>query len=346
MSPSDLTGIRSRLLRWYRQNLRDLPWRRTSDPYAIWIAETMLQQTQVKTVLPYYRRFLKALPTIQALDRASLQRVLTLWSGLGYYRRAENLKKAARKIVREHHGRLPRERHDLLALPGVGSYTAGALLSIAFNRPFPAVDGNARRVLTRVFNVKGDKKLASLAHELAHCASPGRLNQALMELGATICLPRLPRCAKCPFVKFCDAYGSGQAQIGRQAVSKQTIRKVDWPLLVIQSGSRILLHRRASNGILAGLWEVPGGEKKQGETAQETLVRHLDGLSNRVTSISLIGQVGHSITNRRIRAPIFRGRLDGRTALPRSSWRWVSCSNLHRHPLSSLSRKAIKLAGE
>jgi len=163
----DFKRLRQKLLLWYARNHRDLPWRRTRDPYAIWIAETMLQQTQVKTVLPYYRRFLNAFPTIQALDRASPQRVLTLWAGLGYYRRAENLKRAARRIVREHHGKISRDWNYLIALLGVGSYTAGALLSIAFDQPFPAVDGNTRHLLTRVFNAKNEKELAKIARRLA-----------------------------------------------------------------------------------------------------------------------------------------------------------------------------------
>src|SRR3954471_7817846 len=152
MIKNNFPSLRRTLVTWYQKNKRDLPWRKTSDPYAIWVSETMLQQTQVKTVVPYYQKFLEAFPTIAQLDRAPLSRILRLWSGLGYYRRAENLKKAARQIMRQHNGSLPRDYERLRALPGIGEYTAGAVLSIAFNRRYPAVDGNVRRVLSRVFN--------------------------------------------------------------------------------------------------------------------------------------------------------------------------------------------------
>ena len=342
----DFKRLRQKLLFWYARNHRDLPWRRTRDPYAIWIAETMLQQTQVKTVLPYYRRFLNAFPTIQALDRASPQRVLTLWAGLGYYRRAENLKRAARRIVREHHGKIPRDWNHLIALPGVGSYTAGALLSIAFDQPFPAVDGNTRRLLTRVFNAKNEKELAKIARRLAQHPRPGRLNQALMELGATICLPRDPRCGECPIATFCDAFKTARPLMTRARARKRPTRKIDWPLVLIQSGREILLRRRPSGGLLGGLWEAPGGEKRKEESAKDALMRHLNGLGRHVKSMVLVGEIRHSITDRRIRATIFNVQLRKRTAPPDSTWSWIASSSLQRHPLSSLTRKALRLVAE
>ena len=342
----DFKRLRQKLLFWYGRNHRNLPWRRTRDPYAIWIAETMLQQTQVKTVLPYYRRFLKAFPTLQALDRASMTQVLTLWSGLGYYRRAENLKKAAHKILRGHHGRIPRDWEDLLALPGVGPYTAGALLSIAFDQPFPALDGNTRRVLTRLFNQTREKELKKIAARLARHPQPGRLNQALMELGATICLPRDPQCGRCPIYRSCDGFKSGRSRITQSSTRKRKIKKVEWPLLLIQNNGKILLRQRPSGGTLAGLWEAPGGEKRRDETVRSALKRLLNGLGRHIKSIYFLGEIHHSITDRRIRAPIFRGEFHKRTELPHSTWTWVPSSSLRQHPLSSLTRKALRLAAQ
>src|SRR5262245_4930701 len=188
MAPKNLSAIRRKLLRWYDKHRRDLPWRRTSDPYAIWIVETMLQQTQVTTVTPYYERFLRALPNVRALNRAPLNKVLALWSKLNYYRRTENLKKSAREILRKYGGHFPDDYDALLALPGVGDYTAGALLSIAFQKSFPAIDGNARRVLHRLFVPRNDRQLRQAAVTLVPRSRPGYFNQGLMELSATICV--------------------------------------------------------------------------------------------------------------------------------------------------------------
>lgn len=343
MSTKNLNRIRQNLLRWYDQNQRDLPWRRTRDPYAIWIAETMLQQTQVKTALPYYRRFLRAFPTIQALDRASKEEVLALWSGLGYYRRAANLKKAARGIMRAHRGKIPREFKALRALPGVGPYTAGALMSIAFNKPYPALDGNARRVLTRIFSAKREKDLRGIGEQMVSPSHSGHLNQALMDLGSTICSVREPNCPSCPIGRSCAASSSGCFQLKVPSATKRRIEKVEWPLAVIQNNQKILLRRRPPGVILGGLWEIPGGEKKKGETLQAALTRHLDDLGETVKPDSFIGEIRHSITHRRIRAPLFACVCSkvNKIRPPGPDWRWVSLSSLKRYPLSSLSLKAI-----
>lgn len=339
-----LNRIRRRLLSWYQKNRRDLPWRRTRDPYAIWIAETMLQQTQVKSALPYYRRFLKAFPTIEALDRAAKGEILALWSGLGYYRRAENLKRAARIIMREHRGQIPRDFTSLRALPGVGPYTAGALMSVAFNQPYPALDANARRVLARIFNVRGEKDLWDIGSRLVPRSRPGNWNQALMELGATICVARDPNCPLCPIGRFCAASSSGCFQLKLPSATKRRIEKVEWPLAVIQNNKKILLRRRPAGGLLGGLWEVPGGEREKGESPEATLSRHLNGLGKSVGPLSFVGEVRHSITYRRIQAPVFFISHNHKSLRPRSGWRWASLSSLQRYPLSSLSLKAIKLA--
>lgn len=342
MSQPKLNQIRGRMLAWYQKNRRDLPWRQTRDPYAIWIAETMLQQTQVKTVLPYYRRFLRALPTIGALDRTPKAKILALWSGLGYYRRAENLKKAARIMMREHRGKMPRHFDALRALPGVGSYTAGALTSIAFNQAAPALDANARRVLERIFKVGGEKDLRDIGSRLVPRSRPGDWNQALMELGATICVAREPNCRLCPVSRFCATLRFGCFQSKAPSAAKRKAQRVQWPLVVLQDNKKILLRLRPAGGLLGELWEVPGGERKQRESLQGALTRHLNGLGKIVNPAVLAGEVRHSITQRRIRAPVFFFPQYRKSLPSGSNWRWVALSSLHRYPLSTLSRKAIE----
>jgi A/G-specific adenine glycosylase len=344
MSPIHPAPIRRSLLGWYEKNKRDLPWRRTSDPYAIWISETMLQQTQVKTVLPYYERFMKALPTIAALNRAPLRRVLQLWSGLGYYRRAENLKKAAAEMMQQHGGTMPQDYDKLRALPGVGEYTAGAVLSIAFRKPYPAVDGNARRVLGRLFSVHDAKTLRLAAEQLVPTSKPGAFNQAVMELGATLCLPREPRCSLCPLARHCQSHnGNGAAKSPTPRNIKKFI-DVIWPLTIVRHGGKILLRRRANRGLLSGLWELPGGERCGRNSAVLTIRQHLDDIAI-ADSPRRIGEIRHSITHRRIRSPVFLIELAGdqKPKLPDLRWRWVAPAALERYPLSSMTVKAARI---
>ena len=213
--------VAKKLGQWYRKNARDLPWRRTRDPYAIWISEIMLQQTQVKTVIPYFERWMRAFPTVEALARAPLQAVLKQWEGLGYYRRVRNAQAAAVQIVERHGGQFPTTFAEVLALPGVGRYTAGAICSVAFHQPTPILDGNVIRVLSRLFGIEGNprdksvnKKLWSLAEALVSVpgVEPSQLNQALMELGALICLPRLAKCAECPVKGRCLALAANRVE--------------------------------------------------------------------------------------------------------------------------------------
>jgi A/G-specific adenine glycosylase len=345
MPPTNLALIRRRLLGWYQKNRRDLPWRRTSDPYAIWISETMLQQTQVKTVLPYYEKFLKAFPTITALDRAPLLQVLRAWSGLGYYRRAENLKKSASKLMRRHGGTMPQDYEDLRALPGIGDYTAGAILSIAFQKNYPAVDGNARRVLGRLFNITGAKRLRTAAEELISKSNPGNFNQAIMELGATICLPAEPLCSVCPLAKHCRLHSGGGSSKRLSSQKKFKLRNVTWPLAIIRRGEKILLRRRGKTGLLAGMWELPGGEKSSSHGVLTTLRRHMQEIGPVSTIPLSIGEIRHSITNSRIRCPIFLFNLavNEPIGLPGSGWRWVAPAALDRYPASSMTLKAARV---
>jgi A/G-specific adenine glycosylase len=344
MAAKNFPTIRRRLLRWYDRNRRDLPWRRTSDPYAIWISETMLQQTQVVTVLPYYEKFLRAFPTVEALHGAPLEKVLRAWSGLGYYRRAENLKKAARQIMREHNGRVPHDYEKLRSLAGIGEYSAGAILSIAFAQRYAAVDGNVRRVLSRVFAIADDKKLLSVAAALVPRARPGDFNQALMELGATHCAPREPRCERCPLAGHCTLRANKSAQVVHRRTKQIKFRNVLWPLAIVRQRGRILLRRRAVNGLLARLWELPGGEIAARALPLESLRCELRPLRCDVENRNHIGEIRHSITYRRIRAPIYviDCRADLTLRLPNKQWRWFDQASIPDQAMSSMTAKALK----
>ena len=257
------------LLEWYGRSSRDLPWRRTRDPYAIWVSETMLQQTRVETVLPYYARFLRELPDVASLAEAPEERVLALWSGLGYYRRARMLHAAAKTVAGEHGGRVPESPEALRKLAGVGAYTAGAIASIAFGRRAALVDGNVARVLARVFAIEDDVKSAAgagrvwaLAEQLvAEVDGPaGDWNQALMELGAMVCTPRDPRCGECPVSAGCEGRARGIAgELPRTSPKRKplAVRRV---ALVIASASHVLLARRRRESLFGGLWEPPAAD--------------------------------------------------------------------------------------
>ena len=345
MSAKNSSALRRKLLRWYEKNKRDLPWRRINDPYAIWIAETMLQQTQVKTVLPYYDGFLTAFPNVDTLARAPRERVLRLWSGLGYYRRAENLSSAARQLMRRNRGKIPRDYDELRALPGIGDYTAGAILSIAFQQRYPAVDGNVRRVLSRLFDLKNQTEVRARATQLLPRSRPGDFNQALMELGATLCAPRMPNCAACPVNSECAARQSGD--FGRLPLSrkKNDFKDVTWPLAVVRRRGKILLRRRAATSVLARLWELPGGEIVKREKAEIALRRELHDSAGSFPAPRRIGELRHGITYRRIRAPVylFDCPSAARIGLPGTNWRWATVSELDDFPMSSMIRKALRV---
>jgi A/G-specific adenine glycosylase len=344
MPAKNLSPIRRNLLRWYDRHKRDLPWRRTDDPYAIWISETMLQQTQVATVLPYYEKFLRAFPTIEALDRAPLERVLRAWSGLGYYRRAENLKKAARHIRRVHGGALPRQLGALSQLPGIGDYTAGALMSIAFHQRHAAVDSNARRVLGRLFALGDAKPLHAIAGALVPRSRPGDFNQALMELGATLCIPRDPKCKQCPLSSNCAASSSPRRSLQRRHRKQIKFKDVTWPLAIVRQHGRILLRRRGDNGLLARLWELPGGEITAQAEPLAFLRSELKQLDRTIKGQKPIGEIRHSITYRRIRAPIYLIDCPASVELrlPDNHWRWIDPISLPNQAISSMTAKALK----
>ena len=267
----DAATLRETLLAFYDRARRDLPWRRTDDPYAVWVSEVMLQQTRVDTVVPYYQRWMERFPDVSALARADEDDVLGMWKGLGYYSRARNLHRAAQIVREEYHGRLPEDPGALKALPGVGDYTAGAIASIAFRRAEPVVDGNVRRVLSRLLDMEAPSpsELRTRAAELVDPGRPGDFNQALMELGARVCTPGAPDCGSCSWQSTCLALARGTVSLrpAPRARGPVPIRRFRVAVVALASGEgiRLLLRKRPGSGLLAGMWEFPAEEVAVGE---------------------------------------------------------------------------------
>lgn len=265
----ELKNITMPLLQWFAYNQRDLPWRRTKNPYHIWVSEIMLQQTRVEAVKPYYERFLQTLPTVEKLAEADEEIILKLWEGLGYYSRVRNMQKAAQQIMEEHDGIFPADYAKLLKLKGIGPYTAGAVGSIAFDLPVPAVDGNVLRVMSRItadaadISLQATKKMwEERIKEIMPEDSPGNLNQALMELGATVCLPNgAPKCEICPVRKYCEAYRRGTISLYPVKAEKKARTVVYLNVFFCVDGEKIAIGKRGKKGLLSGLWELPNAER-------------------------------------------------------------------------------------
>ena len=333
------------LLAWYAEHRRDLPWRRETDPYAVWISESMLQQTRVSTVIPYYERFLKRFPSASALAAAEVDEVLGLWSGLGYYSRARRLHAAAVQLVKEHGAEFPKERRAAEALPGVGAYTAGAVLSIAYGLEERLIDGNVQRVLARWFAVEGVVTKAGPRRIIEEMASalvdgvgdPGSWNQALMELGATVCLPQAPSCEDCPVSSECAAKARGLQSVLPELAAKPTPIDVELEVFVVSDRGRVLLRKRSEDGRMAGLWELPTREV----ATEEPLLFPLEVEADLLRSAE-VGSIRHSITRHRIQARVLRADLGGIELPPR--WAWFSRAELEALGLTGMTSKALAKA--
>jgi len=339
------------LLAWHQPLLRHMPWRNTPDPYRIWLSEVMLHQTQVQTVIPYYERFLSAFPTLQDLAAAPLDDVLKVWEGLGYYARARNLHAAARQMMTRHGGQIPQEHHALLALPGVGPYTAGAVLSIAFGQDYPAVDGNVIRVLCRVFNIAADprrgvvrQKLWALAEQMLPKGRAGDFNQALMDLGALVCTPKNPQCDTCLWRDECQAKQLGvQAQRPVRGV-RRVLPHYDIAVGVIWRGEHILIDKRRPEGLLGGLWEFPGGKIEHGETPSQALVREAtEELGIQVGDAQPFMTVHHAYTHFKVTLNVLQARwLSGELqCYACTDWRWETVENLRQYAFPTANQKII-----
>lgn len=351
------TRLASRLLNWYRQNSRTLPWRGDPDPYAIWVSEIMLQQTRVETVIPYFDKWMKLFPTIDDLANASEQGVLNAWEGLGYYSRARNLHKAAKIVTDQYEGKLPRDPHMLLQLPGIGRYTVGAIASIAFGLDEPTLDGNLRRVFARLFDVSepadspgGEKILWKLAEEYLPKGQAGDYNQALMDLGATICLPKNPRCLICPLMEICVSRANGtQEQRPVLKPKKETphhnhaagviLRRLDNTL-----HDEVLIAKRPSRGLLGGMWEFPNGRVK-GDPAKGLESALETGYKLKVRRGEALDVVQHAYTHFRVTVHAFRCELVSMSV--NESLKWVKLGELDNYPMGKVDRQiARKIDGK
>jgi A/G-specific adenine glycosylase len=337
------------IVRWFQKNARDLPWRRTRDPYGIWISEVMLQQTQVKTVIPYWERWMQLFPDVHALANAPEEQVLRAWEGLGYYTRARNLQRAARIISTDNRGEFPRDFEQVLALPGVGRYTAGAICSIAFGQPAPILDGNVARVLSRLFVITGNPRELNTKEQLWKIGAQlvlaafgekrnkkesrcSELNQGLMELGATICTPRDPDCGKCPVRTACGACASGRVnELPRKTLRVKPKIRV-FHAYILRNGAEVLVRRRSADVVNGGLWEFPNLETTGDAPAE------LAG-----TLLKPFSTIRHTITNNRITLKAFDGivasKSSGLQFARQFDAEWREVDGLHQLPFSSAHAK-------
>ena len=348
--------IQRKLLAWYDKTKRDLPWRNTNDPYSIWVSEIMLQQTQVKTVIPYYERWIKTLPTIDKLANAPEKKILKLWEGLGYYSRAKNLKKSAKIICKEMNGKLPNTVKNLQNLPGIGRYTAGAISSIAFGLKAPVLDGNVKRVLSRLFCINengatsaSEDRLWQKAEDLLPASRPGDFNQALMELGATVCIPKSPKCQQCPVRTICKAFLKNR--VNQFPPSKKNIpsKKIEVSAGIIIKNKKVYIQQRAKDGLMGGLWEFPGGKRKKGESSEECLRREIkEELGVNVVSLNKVMTIKHTYTQFRVTLTVFNCKLQKKQIRPDGceQWKWVSLSNLKKYPFPAANVKIVKYLTE
>ena len=348
--------LAERLLRWYAHHRRTMPWRDHPDPYAVWVSEIMLQQTRVDTVDAYFRRFYHAFPTVDALAAASIDDVLKQWQGLGYYSRARNLQKAAKQLVADHDSQLPADVDALLALPGIGRYTAGAIASMAFGQREPVVDGNVIRVLSRLFAIHDDpkraavgKQLWALAGALVPAAAPGDFNQALMDLGSTVCTPRNPTCGACPWTRFCQGRKTGAQNELPFSQPSKPLPHHTIVVGVIHRGrgqrERVLIDQRQPDQMLGGMWEFPGGKVEPGETHAGALAREVrEEVGLVVTVGDHFATVNHAFSHFKITLHAYHCRVKSGTAraIECAKVQWVTRDELHLYALPKATLKVIE----
>lgn len=350
-----LKRFRNALTRWYSRQGRDLPWRRSRDPYPIWISEIMLQQTTVAAVIPYFERFLQRFPTLDVLARADEHDVLRHWEGLGYYSRARNIHKTARVIVESLAGNFPQQVPELLDLPGIGRYTAGAVASFAFDRRAPILEANTLRLYCRLLGYTGDPRskegqelLWHFAEEILPKRQPGQFNQALMELGQTVCSPVRPACENCPVNLCCGAFARGLQETIPQPVRKPEITAVTETSVIVRRGSQCLLVQRQPGERWAGLWDFLRFEGDTGDVPPGEIpprVRATTGLE--VAGMELLTEIRHSVTRFRITLRCYTAESRrGKARTEPREHRWVPVSELQEYPLSVTGRKLARLLEE
>ncbi|NEO84187.1 MAG: A/G-specific adenine glycosylase [Spirulina sp. SIO3F2] len=343
--------MRRSLLNWYQHQGRSLPWRGETDPYKIWISEIMLQQTQVKTVIPYYQRWLEQFPTVQSLAQADQQTVLKAWEGLGYYARGRNLHKAAQQICQQHQGEFPRQLEQVLALPGIGRTTAGGILSAAFNQPLAILDGNVKRVLARLTALPVPPKqvikmLWAVSEALLDPQQPHDFNQAIMDLGATVCLPKQPTCLLCPWQQACYAYADHrQNQLPMRTPSAPLPVKKIGVAVIRNAAGQILIDRRLEEGLLGGLWEFPGGKIEPGETVEACIEREIrEELDIAIAIDEHLITIDHAYTHFKVNLQVYLCTYGSGEPKPLESQeiRWVDLDQIDEFPFPKANQQIIQ----
>jgi A/G-specific adenine glycosylase len=346
--------VQVKLLKWFDVNQRDLPWRRHYKPYEIWISEIMLQQTQVKTMLPYYHRWMVRFPDVQAVALAPEEDVLKHWEGLGYYSRAHNIHRTAKVLLKEHKSEFPRDCARLRKLPGIGRYTAGAIMSIAFNADCPVVDGNITRILSRLFDIaepirdgQTEKALWKLAEELIPQGKARSFNQALMDLGAMVCTPRSPSCPKCPIRIHCRALQKGVVHLRPMVKKRKDAVPIHVAVGILVQEGRVFIQKRPPSGLMPHLWEFPGGKILLGETPEDALVREFrEELELHIHPLRKVALIRHRYTSFRVALHAFACRLEysGRQPVLHSAveGRWVTPQELDLFAFPAANRKLIQ----
>jgi len=340
-------AVQDMLLNWYKKNKRTLPWRGHPDAYAVWVSEIMLQQTRVETVIPYFEKWMRLFPSVAALAKASEHDVLNLWEGLGYYSRARNLHKAAQVVMNEYGGKLPNKPEELIKLPGIGHYTVGAIASIAFGMDEPALDGNLKRVYARLFDIsesvdstQGEKILWDIARRNLPKNKAGDFNQALMDLGATICLPKNPRCLICPLMDVCEARINGTQELRPVKKPKKVVPHYLHAAGVIVRRGKVLLTQRPSKGLLGGMWEFPNG-RVDGNPEEELAKAIKSEYSFKIQTKEALGIVQHAYTHFKVTVHVFRCEL---LSMPdKQDYQWVLLEKLDDFPMGKVDRQIAEI---
>ena len=346
-------SVRQSLSQWYETHKRILPWRKTADPYRIWVSEVMLQQTRVKTVIPYYSTFLFRFPDIFHLAAADTDRLLKTWEGLGYYARARNLQKAARIVVDDFNGCIPDTRDELIKLPGIGDYIASAVLSIAFGKPHAVADGNVKRLLARLFEIEepvnkpaSHRVFKAYAGELIRDSDPGTFNQAMMEAGAELCLPKNPACGACPIRFHCRAFSKRRTNELPLRIPRKKVPTVRIAAGIVRKNGKLLITRRKPDGLLGGLWEFPGGKLKKNEDAASACAREIfEETGIKVAIESHLTRVHHAYTHFKIEMDVFYcSHVSGDVRLNGPcDFRWIALEDIDRFAFPKANLKFIPM---
>ena len=337
------------IIKWYGIHKRDLPFRKTSDPYKIWLSEIMLQQTQIKTAIPYYKRWIEKMPTLEHVVKSEEEDLLKLWEGLGYYNRLHNFYKAVNLVFNEYSGVIPNNYDKFSSLPGVGKYTAAAVLSIAYQKPYPAIDVNIKRVLARYLGIKNftifnKKKISKILNLSIEKFNPGQFNQAIMDLGALVCSPRNPSCFRCPIANNCKAYHSRNPEEYPIRLKKKVKPHYHVAAGLIWRGGTFYIQKRKSEGMLAGLWEFPGSKKRKGERLENALKRGIQkdcGISIKI--INKIGRVEHVYTHFSITFHGFNCIEEGKKIVHSNKSNWIDKTEFNKYTFPKANHKLIKL---